>query len=253
MHADDRRQKILEQLENTSLLRVKDLAEQLDVSQETVRRDIVLLDEEGLAQRVYGGVMQANAEYREPSFEDRSRLHTDAKRALAALAVSLIRTDDTLILDVGTTILEVAIALPADFIGRVITNSLRVANELANRPAMTVLLAGGVVRVSDLAISGASAEAFFDHYYADRAFISASGVDLVGGVTEFNPRDVGVRQIAIKRVTEAWVVVDGSKLGRIAFQKVCELTDVAGILTDSTANPEILEELRSHGIKVLVA
>jgi DeoR/GlpR family transcriptional regulator of sugar metabolism len=172
---------------------------------------------------------------------------------MARLAASLLDSGSTLVMDVGTSVLEVAAALPPDFAGRVLTNSLFVAQELASRPAVSVMVSGGELRAEDLALSGPVTEAFFGSFYADRAILGSGGIDLAAGLTDYYPNEIAVRQAILRHAAEAYVLADSSKLGRIALQRVCALTEVTAVITDDGADPELVAELTQQGVRVLVA
>lgn len=253
MLPEERRRRILRALDGLPLVRMTDLAGELGVSLETVRRDVVALDREGVVRRVYGGITRVKPEAHEPPYERRRNLNLLAKRAMAQLAVSLLESGGTLVMDVGTSVLEVAAALPSDFAGRVLTNSLFVAQELASRPAVSVLVSGGELRAEDLALSGPVTEAFFGSFYADRAILGSGGIDLAAGLTDYYPNEVAVRQAILRHAAEAYVLADSSKLGHIALQQVCALTEVTAVITDDRADPELVAELSQQGVRVLVA
>src|SRR5579859_6942127 len=146
----------------------------------TQRRQAILaqvrkLSDKGLLDRVYGGATRPAGRSSEGSFAARSVRRMAAKRAIAQLAASLVEPGETLVIDIGTTALEVARALPASFEGRVLTNSVPVAMELSGRREVEILLCGGQIRHGDGACSGAHAEAFFAEFYADRAFLGSGG------------------------------------------------------------------------------
>src|SRR5262249_45991344 len=153
-----------------------DLAREFGVSVETIRRDLRRLGDKGLLDRVYGGATRPAGRSSEGSFAARSIRRGAAKRAIAQLAASLLEPGEALVIDIGTTALEVARALPASFEGRVLTNSVPVAMELSGRREVELLLCGGQVRPGDGACAGAHAETFFAEFYADRAFLGSGGV-----------------------------------------------------------------------------
>ena len=128
-------------------------------------------------------------------FAARSTRHHDRKRAIAALAAGLVEPQDTVVIDIGTTALEVARALPADFRGRVLTNSVPVAMELSARDQVELLLSGGQVRPGDAACYGAQADAFFAQVYADKAFLGSGGVHAEAGLTDYYPHEVAARRV----------------------------------------------------------
>lgn len=250
---EERRLHILEEVRRAPLVKAEDLADHFGVSVETVRRDLLELQHRGLLRRVYGGAVQAAPRSSEPPFERRRTLYLDRKRAMGRLAASLVSPGDTLLLDVGTSVAEVARQLPRDYHGKVLTNSLLVGIELSHRSSVEVLVSGGNLRGGDLACSGHHAQVFFDEFYADIAFLGSGGVHHEAGLTDFYPDEVVVRRRIIDRAAKAFVLADSSKVGQVALQRVCDLTDVTGVITDEEVEPERAEELRSAGVEVIIA
>jgi DeoR family transcriptional regulator, fructose operon transcriptional repressor len=234
-------------------VRADELAARFGVSLETIRRDLQTLEQEGLIKRVYGGATRSGPRPLEPSFARRRVLHRAGKQAIARLASSLIRPQDTIVLDVGTTVLELAAALPHEYRGRVLTNSLPVAAELDHRPELEVLVSGGRVRTGDLVCSGPHAQAFFGSWHADKAFLGSGGVDPVVGLTDFHPEEVAVRQVMLGHATECYVLADSSKLGQVAVAKVCELAEVTAVITDDEVEASAARTFSRHQIQLLVA
>jgi DeoR family fructose operon transcriptional repressor len=222
------------------------------VSVETIRRDLRALHSEGLLERVYGGATRPSGRSDEGSFSARSGRNPELKRAIAALAVSMIEPDDTIIIDVGTTALEVARALPSSFRGRVLTNSVPAAMALADRGGLDVQLCGGQMRPGDGACSGAHAEAFFDEFYADKAFLGSGGVHPDAGLTDFYPPEVVVRRTMIAHTAASYVLADSSKLGAIAVHRVCALDAFTAVVTDDQ-NPVAARDLTAAGVTLLCA
>ena len=146
--------------------------------------------------------------------------------------MSLVEPGETIVIDVGTTALEVARALPPAFHGRVLTNSVPAALELAARDQVEIMLCGGQVRPGDAACSGAHAEAFFAEFYADRAFLGSGGVHPEAGLTDYYPAEVVVRRTIIAHTAACYVLADSSKLGAIAVHRVCPLDRITAVLTD---------------------
>jgi DeoR family transcriptional regulator, fructose operon transcriptional repressor len=251
-----RRQAILAQVRQESAVSADDLAREFGVSVETIRRDLRRLGEKGLLHRVYGGATRPAGRSSEGSFAARSVRRMAAKRGIAQLAASLVEPGETLIIDIGTTALEVARALPVSFEGRVLTNSVPVAMELSGRREVEILLCGGQVRHGDGACSGAHAEAFFAEFYADRAFLGSGGVHPEAGLTDYYPAEVVVRRTIIAHTAACYVLADSSKLGAIAVHRVCQLDRVTAVLTDDEAGdgePGAHEALASVGVTVLRA
>ena len=248
-----RRQAILAQVREQSAVSAEDLSRQFGVSVETIRRDLRRLGERGLLERVYGGATRPSGRSSEGSFAARSTRHIDRKRAIAALAASLVEPEETVVIDVGTTALEVARALPAGFRGRVLTNSVPAAMELSGRDDIELLLCGGQIRPGDGACSGAHGEAFFAEFYADRAFLGSGGVHPEAGLTDYYPAEVVIRRTIIAHTAKSYVLADSSKLGVIAVRRVCELDKVVAVITDDAENAAAYADLAAEGVRLLRA
>jgi DeoR family transcriptional regulator, fructose operon transcriptional repressor len=248
-----RRQAILTQVRERATVSAEDLSRQFRVSVETIRRDLRSLQERGLLERVYGGATRPSGRSSEGSFAARSVRNIDRKRAIATLAASLVRPEETVVIDVGTTALEVARALPAGFRGRVLTNSVPAAMELSARSDVELLLCGGQVRAGDGACAGAHAETFFAEFYADRAFLGSGGVHPQAGLTDYYPAEVVVRRTIIDHTAATYVLADSSKLGEIAVHRVCTLDRLTAVLTDDADNPDAFAALAAAGLTLLRA
>ncbi|MGH3201444.1 MAG: DeoR/GlpR family DNA-binding transcription regulator [Streptosporangiaceae bacterium] len=244
-----RRRAILTELRQTDAVSAEDLAQRYGVSAETIRRDLRGLRDAGLLQRVYGGALPVRST--EGTFAARSAQHGARKLAIARLAATLIQPEDTIVIDIGTTALEVARALPESFRGRVLTNSVPVAMELAVRDQIELLLSGGQVRPGDAACYGAQAEAFFGEFYADKAFLGSGGVHPRAGLTDYHPPEVITRRTIIAHSAASYVLADSSKLGAVAVHRVCPLSGITAVLTDHQASPEVTEALAEAGCTVL--
>jgi len=248
-----RRQAILAQVRERAAVSAEDLSRQFGVSVETIRRDLRSLQERGLLERVYGGATRPSGRSSEGSFAARSVRNIDRKRAIATLAASLVQPGETVVVDVGTTALEVARALPASFRGRVLTNSVPAAMELSTRSDVELLLCGGQVRAGDGACAGAHAEAFFGEFYADRAFLGSGGVHPDAGLTDYYPAEVVLRRTIIDHTAATYVLADSSKLGEIAVHRVCTLDRLTAVLTDDAENSAAFAALAAAGFTLLRA
>jgi DeoR family transcriptional regulator, fructose operon transcriptional repressor len=250
---EERRLLIVERVRSRSLVKPAELADELGVSIETIRRDLVALEEDGLVRRVYGGATRTTARAFEPSFEQRRAQHPERKTAIARLAASLIEPGDTLILDIGTNAAELAAELPLAYRGIVLTNSLQVANALADREGIDTIASGGKVRAGDLACFGPVSEAFFRDYFADKAFLGSGGVHARMGLTDYYPDEIASRRVMLEHAAESYVLAESSKLGHVALGKVCDLAALSAIITDDSADEHELRLLEEAGVTVMVA
>ncbi|MEV7867682.1 DeoR/GlpR family DNA-binding transcription regulator [Streptomyces sp. NPDC088124] len=250
----ERHRRICEALRAQRIVSTEDFSRMLDVSQETVRRDLVTLERRGLLVRVHGGATNTAGGFGEEApFDERSGMERQAKVAIGAAAAALVRPGQTVVIDIGTTAVEVARALPADHRGTVATCSLLVAAELAGRPHVEVLVSGGRLRGGDLACSNAQALAFFADLRADVAFLGSGGVDASAGLTDFHLDEVATRRLMLANTVRSYILADSSKFGRVAPHRVCGLEDVDGLITDARPSSTLESGMERSGGVVVVA
>jgi DeoR/GlpR family transcriptional regulator of sugar metabolism len=246
--AHERHRRIRAALRDRSVVRTEEFAAMLGVSAETVRRDLVALERRGSLVRVHGGATSVvGGSGEEAPFAERSGTDGEAKAAIGRAAAALVRPGQTLIIDVGTTALEAARALPQDHHGVVATCSLLAAAELAGRPRVEVLVAGGRLRAGDLACSGAGTAQFFADLNADVAFLGSGGVDVTAGLTDYHLDEVATRRVMLANTVRSYVLADSGKLGRVAAHRVCGLDDFDGLITDEMPPPALREALEETG------
>jgi DeoR family transcriptional regulator, fructose operon transcriptional repressor len=250
---EERRLAIAAAVRQQPLVRADELARRLGVSIETVRRDLIALEREGLLRRVYGGAKGVSERSFEPPVTERRRRNHAAKQAMGVLAAGLVRPGDTVIFDVGTSVTEAARQLPWGHQGRVLTSSLPVAAELDSRDGIEVLVSGGKARRGDMALSGPQTMEFFAGYYADKAILGSGGVHPQAGLTDYYPEEAAVRRVILSHAEESYVLADASKIGHIALCHVCDLSQVTAVITDSRIERRWLDRLREAGLTVLVA
>ncbi|MCU1636645.1 MAG: DeoR family transcriptional regulator [Cryobacterium sp.] len=246
-----RRQRIVELVGTSEFIVPADIAEALDVSGETIRRDLMMLEQSGLLRRVHGGAIQEIVGSSEPDRASRTAFRRAEKREIAAAAVELIQPADALFLDVGTTVEAIAEALPRSFHGTVITNSLHVAFMLGDRDEIRIEVLGGTLRAGEFTTSGPDAEAQAGRFHADIAFIGASGVSIDAGMTDYSVEDSAVKQIMIAHSTRSFAVVGSEKIGKKALRTVCSLTDLAGVITDSRVALATTQQFEDAGLLLL--
>jgi DeoR family transcriptional regulator, fructose operon transcriptional repressor len=250
----ERHEAIVEAVGIGQAVSTDELVRRLGVSAETVRRDLTLLEERGAIRRVHGGAAPlADRRVVEPSFGERRIIRHQAKAELASVAVELLENGQTVVIDIGTTGVAVAQAIPRSFSGTVVTPSLPVAVELADRPDIEVLVAGGRVRGGDLACSNAYTKAFFGDVFADVALLGSGGVDVQAGLTDFHLDEIDVRRTIIANSARSYILADSSKLGQVAPYRVCDLGAVAGLITDQNTCPAIAVAIEEKGGVVISA
>ncbi|SDO74841.1 transcriptional regulator, DeoR family [Nakamurella panacisegetis] len=251
----ERHTRIVSSLRAATVASTEELAHQLEVSAETIRRDLVTLEQQGALTRIRGGaaIGLPSLTGQEPAFVDRTGLAAVAKERIGRAAAALAPPGGTLVVDVGTTALAVARSLPAAFNGTVATCSLLAAVELSHRPDAEVLVSGGRLRPGDLALSNGSTAEFFADFYSDVAFLGSGGVHADAGLTDYHLDEAAVRRTIIRNAAAAFVLADATKLGRIARHRVVALRGLAGLITDEEPPGDIRAAIEDGGGRVIVA
>jgi DeoR/GlpR family transcriptional regulator of sugar metabolism len=252
MLSEERRQCIIEAVEDGGIVSVKDLAVRFAVSDMTVRRDLRVLEADGLIRRVYGGAITLRGRGFEPPFMLRAGQHSDETARIACRAVELVADGDTLALDVGTTVLELAKRLRDRANLTVVVTSLQAANELASHPSIRLIVAGGVLRYPELSLVSSLTERMLSDFYFDKVFLGASGISM-DGITGFNLEDALVKSVLVQRAKQRIVLVDHTKFDSFAFRLVAPLSSIETIVTGVESNATIVAELHDRGIHVIQA
>ncbi|MDQ2933618.1 MAG: DeoR/GlpR family DNA-binding transcription regulator [Chloroflexota bacterium] len=249
MMVGERRRKIVDVLESDDRAQVGELAARFGVSHSTIRRDLQLLSKSGVVERTHGGVLHPSRF--EPSFGQKETENRGQKRAIARAAAQLVQPGHTVFLDGGTTTLELARELRSRNDITIASNSVPIAVELANR--VRLILTGGSVKESTLALVGPIAERSIEQMHVDIAFIGMNGVSSGAGFTTptWEEAATKVRMIHAGRV--AVVLADGSKLGTVTFAHVARPDEVDLLITDEAASAAEVEALRAAGLQVRLA
>jgi DeoR family glycerol-3-phosphate regulon repressor len=234
---NSRQQSILEQLRSGQELAVGELARQFDVSLVTIRRDLEALAQEGPITRTHGGVILSRAGVIEFSFQSRAQEQLEQKRALARHMAGVVKPGMTVVLDTGTTTLEVARAIGGTARLRVLTSSLAIASALQAHDNLDLVLLGGSVRHHSPDLSGPLTEDNLRQFRPDLAILGADAADREGVYTS----DLGVAGISramIAGAMETWLVADSSKFSRRAFVQFADWGQIDHLITDDGLSPE---------------
>jgi DeoR/GlpR family transcriptional regulator of sugar metabolism len=251
MLAAERRDLLVARLRRDGKLVAKDLADELGLSDDSVRRDLRELAAAGLCQRVYGGALPVS-----PALGDhanRSGIARESKRRIGACAAELISPGTTAILDAGTTTLAVVAALRPDLPARIITHSATTAVALADHPGVDVFILGGRLHKRSVSVLGAAAAEAARGVAADLALLVLAGVHPQQGLTAGEAEEAALRRILIGRTADTYVLASIEKLGTVCSYKVAGLSEVAGIITDAPADHPTVCQLREEGINVIEA
>jgi len=253
MLAVERRRLIAEMLRSRGVVSVADLAEQLDTTEITVRRDMRAMARDGLLVRAHGGAVLPAAIGHEPSYSEKAHLAGAEKASIARLAVRLILPGDSILLGPGTTTLALARLLTEIPELTVVTNSLLVAQALMAAPRVEVILTGGTLRRSIHALVGPAAEESVRALRASKAFISGNGFTAERGLSTPSPLVAATDRAFANAAQQVVVLADHTKLGQETMCQTVPAARVHTLITDHGADPVVLAAIRDAGVDVRVA
>lgn len=251
MQAEERQSRIEEYLQRVEFASLEELARQLGVSQSTVRRDLTVLEGGGNVRRTHGGARLVNPRSDEFVFNARDTHQLDEKEAIGRACAELIGAGQSVIIDAGTTPYHVARYLESRK-PQIITNSLPVANLYAASSQVEVVLSGGVLYPRLGVLVGPLAVESFSKMHADVAIMGAGGIT-IEGITNSHALLIEI-QVAMMRAAQRVIYcLDHTKFGRRSMGFVCDLQQVHAVVTDVGAPIELVEQLRSRQVEVIVA
>lgn len=257
MLPEERHRTILDIISREGRITVGEICNLFDVSEMTARRDLRILDRQGLLRRVHGGAVSSLGRSYEPPYNLRVTQAVSVKQAIGKKAAELVIDGDSIALDVGTTTMEVARALRGKRNLTIITASLTIANEIAAKFSLgtdvRLILTGGIVRPREFSMIGHVAENAYRDFHVDKAFIGIGGLSLEEGLTEYNLEDALVKRPLLYSARRRIVVAEGAKLGRVTFTTIGPLSAIQYLITDRSAPDNIVEELRKLNIEVIIA
>jgi DeoR family fructose operon transcriptional repressor len=251
MYAPERQQEILRLARDGGRVDVVSLAEQFQVTAETIRRDLKALDRAGLVQRVHGGAIPAGRLDFEPDLAEREGTAADQKDRIAQAALTELPDDGTIVLDAGTTIARLAAAIPLEAALTAVTHSLPIAARLADHPGIQLHLVGGRVRHRTRAAVDAWALRAYGEIRADVLFVAANGFSVDRGLTTPDLAEAAVKRAAVAAARRVVLLADSSKHGQEHFARFGDLTDVDLLITDSGLSVEDALTIERKGTEVL--
>ena len=253
--APERQEQIAQMVSAAGRVRVTDLAAQFGVSPVTIRKDLLVLEGEARVVRTHGGAIAPRTSSRpEPAFEIRERLQRDEKWRIGAAAAALVEDGESIVFDASTTALYVARHLK----GRspwhqltVITNSIRIALELAGHPGITVLLLGGRVRAEALSVVGPLGDGVFRRVNVQKAVVGAVGLTMESGLSDAMEEEAQIKRSMVAAAREVYALVDHTKWGRTASATFCRTDRLSTIITDEAAPADMVEALEALGVSIV--
>ncbi|MFF4967490.1 DeoR/GlpR family DNA-binding transcription regulator [Streptomyces sp. NPDC001037] len=253
MYAPERQQEILRLARDGGRVDVLSLAEEFQVTAETIRRDLKALDRAGLVRRVHGGAIPVGRLDFEPDLTERESTAADEKDRIAKAALAELPAEGTVILDAGTTVARVAAALPLESALTVVTHSLPIAARLADHPGIQLHLVGGRVRNRTRAAVDAWALRAYGEIRADVLFVAANGFSAEHGLTTPDLAEAAVKRAAVAAARRVVLLADSAKHGQEHFARFGGLSDVDLLITDSGLSQDDADVIERGGTEVVRA
>jgi DeoR/GlpR family transcriptional regulator of sugar metabolism len=239
-------------LRQSGVLRVEDLSRQLNVSAATVRRDLDQLERNGAIRRVHGGAVSVESRLEEPLFDDKTSIAAREKRRIAEAAAALVEAGDTIYLDGGSTVLELARLLRDRSQLTVVTNSLQAAHELAGRGPRLIVIGGELRRLSQTLV-GPLTRLLLTELHLDKAFMGTIGFSIKEGLTTTEPSEAFTKEIVMGQARQVIVLADSGKAGKVSFACAGRWEKVHVVITDKQVSQDFVKEFHQRGIKLIRA
>ncbi|MBU2702772.1 DeoR family fructose operon transcriptional repressor [Sporomusaceae bacterium BoRhaA] len=243
MFAEERQASILELIKAGQPVKVGILTERFGVSESTIRRDLQELEDAGCLHRTHGGAILGHSEY-EPSFQEKATCCLAEKQQIATAAVSLIEQGETILLDSGTTTLEIARQLRGKKV-TIATNSMDIAQIFVDDTITEVILLGGSLRKPTRSLVGYLTNQTLKNLHFDKVFLAANNIDLEQGVTTPNMMEAETKRHMLLSGQEVILVVDHTKFGQKSLCHICDLSEISLLLTDCGLETKTVKQYKT--------
>lgn len=250
MFGIERRQKIAEILQKEDKVYVAALSVLFEVTEETVRRDLDKLEQEGIVTRTHGGAVLNRHTNEDLPYVTRTSINQNSKLKMAALVAAMIQNGDTLMVDASSSCMEVVNALTSKSNVTIITNSVRIPYEF-NNSQFYIISTGGVLRGNSFAFIGPSAQTNIENYFVDTAIMSCKGLTFDKGILESNEPESEIKRLMIKQAERVILLADSTKFGKTAFMKMFDFDMIDTLVTDEDPGKEWVEFLATRQVSLL--
>ncbi len=251
MLAAERRNLILEKIQEEKTVLVGALSREYEVSEETIRRDLEKLEEEGHVVKSYGGATLNEAGIMELPYNVRRRVNPAGKQRIAELVCRQIEENDHIFLDASTTSVFIARNLKQKEHLTVITNSIENLLELSQVTGWDIISTGGLLKAGTMSLFGRKAAETIGAYHAEKVFLSCKGISMEQGITDGNDETAGIKQAMIASADRVFLAVDHTKFDKTAFSQICGFQGIHTVITDKEPERRWREFLEGNGIGLI--
>lgn len=253
MMAEERRTQILLIVRAQGRVRVSELTQRFNTSAVTIRNDLNELHQRGCVLRSHGGAVAPDTILRESPLYERMKANSVEKRRIGAVAATMINNGETIILDSGTTVLEIARQIKNKQNVQIITNGVNIAVELLDAHGIQTFLVGGAVRRDSASIAGRSTEETIEQFSADKLFLGGAGCDADFGVSGANLEETMVNRAMLRIAREIILVADSSKFSKRSMTRIASFSEIDIVISDTGLPQEMQEKIRALGCRLVLA
>ena len=239
---------IFETLQREKRVVVSELSARFGVSEETIRRDLEKLSEEGYAIKTYGGAVLNEETYNDMPFVVRKDTNVAEKQIIGKLIAEIVQDGETIMVDASTTSVFAGRYLKARKDITMITNSVGLLLEMSDVPSFRVISTGGNLRGDTLSLTGNQVDKVFSSYVVDTAIFSCKGIDIAAGATDSNEVNAYIKRTILGAAKRKMLAVDHTKFGKTALVRICKTDELTHVITDERPSNEWLDYLSAHGI-----
>lgn len=250
MLAIERREAIINIIKKDKSVRVNELAEKYDVTEETIRRDLEKLEKEGIVKKTYGGAVLQDFVSIDATLSERQKKNMDKKHEIAKFADSLINDGETIFIDMSTTALEFIKQISEDKKVTVITNSLNAITELKSKANVNLMMIGGVLNKEYVSMEGPMTIKFIENYYVDKTVFSVKAISKEQGIMDSNEVFANIKSKMIEHSNQRILVADSSKFDKTALTTVSSMEMVDVVVTDTALDKDWINRFVEWKVEV---
>lgn len=253
MTKEERHSSIMNLLLQRESILVTELADILNVSSVTIRKDLSELEKDQRLYRNHGKAILISPYAPNRTISEKEKYHTDEKMLIGAFGAQLIEPNDSIIIASGTSVHALARSISPDLQLTVITASLKVSDILSTNDNANIIQLGGSLRHSSLSVVGNNAEEFLANFACSKLFLGVDGIDLEFGITTTDMQEASLNRVMMKAAQKTIVLADSSKFGRRGFSKIANMEDIDHIITDSNVSASVVKQIEEMGIELTIA
>ncbi len=248
----ERHKYIVDKLNKEGFIKVADIANELDITTVTTRKDLKLLEEKGLLYRIHGGASPTNPHIGDRTVSEKEKIMIMEKNRIGIAAARLIEKNDSVVMNSGSTICSFAEQIESQTPIKIVTSSLKVSIILGEKENINILQLGGKYRTRSMSVIGNYTTSLLERITCSKFFLGVDGVDPEFGVTTSNLEEAELNIAMMNASLKTIVLCDSSKFGRKGFGKICNLDKIDTIVTDSGISESMKEIIEENGIQLII-